>query len=43
MLDKNDIYGELENGLIFLLTPDWLKGWEEDEIKSFEETNNETK
>ena len=24
-----DIYGELDNGLIFLLTPDWLIGWEE--------------
>ena len=25
------IYGELENGILFLLTPEWLGEWEEDD------------
>ena len=25
------ILGELENGILFLLTPEWLREWEEDD------------
>lgn len=32
-----DIYGELESGLTFLLTPDWFKRYEEDEIETCKE------
>jgi len=33
---QDDVYGELENGTLFLLTPEWLKNWEQDERNSFE-------
>ena len=36
----NDIYGELESGLVFLLTPQWLLDWEADEIETFKEASN---
>ena len=26
-----EIYGELGNGILFLLTPKWLREWEEDD------------
>jgi len=35
----DEIYGELENGLIFLLTPQWLLDYEADEIETFKENN----
>ena len=41
-MKTGDIYGKLENGLIFLLTPEWLQDWEEDEKKSFEKDEQET-
>jgi len=37
-----DIHGELENGLVFLLTPDWLKRWEEDEKEAFKGEEDDT-
>jgi len=40
-MKTSDIYSELENGLIFLLTPEWLKDWEEDEKKFFEKDEQE--
>lgn len=36
-----EIIGELESGLVFVLNPIWVKNWEEDEIKSFEENKDE--
>lgn len=41
---ETDIYGELENGLVFLLTPPWFKDYEEDERACFEkqEESDET-
>lgn len=36
----DDIYVELESGLVFLLTPTWLKNWEEDELETFKEAND---
>lgn len=36
----DDIYGELENGLEFLLSPQWLLDWEADEKETFEEVKD---
>ena len=34
---ETNIYGELDNGLVFLLNPDYIKGWEQDEEDSCKE------
>jgi len=35
---KNDIYGVLQSGATFLLTPDWLKEKEEEEVIDMKRT-----
>ena len=39
----DDIYGELENGTEFNLTPLWLLKWEEEEKAEFEESKHDCK
>ena len=40
-MEDKDIYGELENGEYFLLTPDWLKCWMEDDIQTHKEVEDD--
>jgi len=36
-----EIYGELENGELFWLTPDWLKEWEEENVATNNASNSD--
>jgi len=37
-VEQNDVYGVLQSGEIFLLTPEWLKEWEKEEVIGMRKT-----